>query len=80
MPLNNPLAYCSLINLNFLLIYTAHFDKSIILPRGFLIDELRVASYELRVTIYCMSYQLLFAFEMRVTVYCMSYEFLFTYE
>ena len=30
--LNNPLASCSLINLNFLLSHTAHFDKSIILP------------------------------------------------
>ena len=28
---------------------------------GFLTNELRVASYELRVTIYCTSYELLFA-------------------
>ena len=31
-PLNNPLASCSLINLDFLLSQTANFDKGIILP------------------------------------------------
>ena len=31
--LNNPVTYCSLINFNFLLLHTAHFDKSI----GFLL-------------------------------------------
>ena len=30
--INNPLAFCSLINLDFLLSHTVHFDKSIILP------------------------------------------------
>ena len=30
--LNNPLASCSLINFDFLLSHTAHFDKSIIHP------------------------------------------------
>ena len=35
---------------------------------GFLTNELQVESYELRVTIYCTSYGLLF----RVTIYCMS--------
>ena len=29
--LNNPLGSCCLINFNFLLLYTAHFDKGIIL-------------------------------------------------
>ena len=29
---NNPLASCSLMYFNFLLLHTAHFDKSIILP------------------------------------------------
>ena len=28
--LNNPLAFCSLINLYFLLLHTIHFDKSIV--------------------------------------------------
>ena len=30
--LNNPLASCSLINFDFLLSHTAHFDKNTILP------------------------------------------------
>ena len=30
--LNNPLASCSLIKFDFLLLHTAHFDTSIILP------------------------------------------------
>ena len=30
--LNNPLAFCSSINFDFLLLRTAHLDKSIILP------------------------------------------------
>ena len=29
---NNPLVYCPLINFDFSISYTAHFDKSIILP------------------------------------------------
>ena len=52
----------------------------IFFSRGSLTKELRVASYELRVTIYCTSYELLFIYESRVTTYCMSYELLFTYE
>ena len=46
----------------------------------FLTNELGVASYEFRVTIYCTSYELLFIYELRVTTYCTSYELLFTYE
>ena len=46
----------------------------------FLTNELRVASYELQVTIYCMSSELLFKYELRVTIYCASYELLFIYE
>ena len=34
--LNNPLAFCCLINFNFLLSHTAHFGKSIILQFFFL--------------------------------------------
>ena len=45
---------------------------------GFLTDKLPVASYELRVTIYCTSYELLFTYELRVITYCMSYELIFT--
>ena len=37
---------------------------------GFLTNELRVASYELRVNIYCTSYESLFTYELRVTTYC----------
>ena len=48
--------------------------------RGFLTNELRVASYELRATIYCTSYELRFRYELRVITYCMSYELLFRYE
>ena len=33
--INNPLASCSLINFDFLLSHTAHFDKSIILLQFF---------------------------------------------
>ena len=40
--------------------------------RGCLISELRV-SYELWVTIYCTSYELIFIYELRVTIYCTSY-------
>ena len=47
---------------------------------GFLTNELLVASYELRVTIYCASYELLFTYELRVTIYCASYELRFRYE
>ena len=36
---------------------------------GFLTSELQVASYELRVTVYCMSYELLFIHELRITIY-----------
>ena len=40
--------------------------------RGFLTNELRV-------TIYCTSYELLFTYELRVITYCTSYELVFTY-
>ena len=46
----------------------------------FLTNELRVTSYELRVTTYCTSYELLFICKLRVTIYGTSYELLFTYE
>ena len=36
--------------------------------------------YELRVTVYCTSYELLFTYDLRVTVYCTSYELLFITE
>ena len=32
---------------------------------------------ELRVTIYCMSYELLFTYELRVAIYCTSCDLLF---
>ena len=38
---------------------------------GFLAKKLRVASYELRVTIY---YELLFTYELRVAIYGMTYK------
>ena len=47
---------------------------------GFLTNELRVASFELRVIIYCTSYELIFTHELRVTIYCTSYELVFAYE
>ena len=50
------------------------------IPCGFLTNELRVTSYELRVTIYCLSCELLFTYELRVTIYYTSYELIFTYE
>ena len=40
--------------------------------RGFLTNELRV-------TIYCTSYELLFTYELLVITYCTSYELVFTY-
>ena len=43
-------------------------------------NQRRVTSYELRVTIYCTSYELLFTYELRVITYCTSYELIFTYE
>ena len=46
----------------------------------FLTNELRVTSYDLRVTVYCTSYELLLRYELRVTIYCTSYEVLLTYE
>ena len=45
---------------------------------GFLTNELGVASYELRVTIHCTSYELLSTYELPVTAYCTSCEFIFT--
>ena len=39
-------------------------------PSEFLTNELQISSYELRVTIYCTSYELLFTCELRVTIYC----------
>ena len=47
---------------------------------GFLTNELRVTSYELRVTIYCTSCELLFTYELVVITYCTSYELIFKYE
>ena len=47
---------------------------------GFLTNELRVTSYELRVTIYCTSFKLLFRCKLRVNTYCTSYELPFRYE
>ena len=38
--------------------------------RGFVTNELRVSIYELRVTIYCTSCELLFIYELRVITYC----------
>ena len=46
----------------------------------FLTNELRVTSYELRVIIYCSSYELIFTYELRVITYCMSYELIFIYD
>ena len=40
---------------------------------GFLTNELRVASYVLRVTIYCPSYELPFTYESLVVTYCTSF-------
>ena len=36
--------------------------------------------YELRVTVYCTSYELLFTYELQVTVYCTSYELLLSHK
>ena len=47
---------------------------------GFLTNELPVTSYELQVTIYCTSYELVFVYELQVTIYCTNCELLFTYE
>ena len=44
---------------------------------GFLTNELRVVSYELRATTYCTIYELLFTYELQITIYCLSYELLF---
>ena len=47
------------------------------------IKELRVTSYypyELRVTVYCTSYELLFICELRVTVYCTSCKLTMNYD
>ena len=45
---------------------------------GFLINELRVTSDELRVTTYWTSGELLTIYELRVTIYYTSYEVFFT--
>ena len=42
---------------------------------GFLTNELQVASCELRATIYCKRYGLLFTYELGVIIYRMSYEY-----
>ena len=47
---------------------------------GFLTNKLRVGSYELRVTIYYTSNELLFRYQLRVNIYCTSYELVFTYD
>ena len=47
---------------------------------GFLTNELRVSRYDLQVTIYCTSYELLFTYKLQITIYCTSYDLLFTYE
>ena len=47
---------------------------------GFLTNELWVACYELRVTMYCTSFKLFFRCELRVNTYWKSYELLFRYE
>ena len=44
-----------------------------------LTNELRLACYELRVTIYCVSYKLVFTYELRVITYYTSYKLLFAY-
>ena len=49
--LNNPLAYCSLRNFDFLLLYTEHFDKSIILP--FLV----LASFEFLFSVFFLHFK-----------------------
>ena len=47
---------------------------------GFLNNELRIASYELRATIYYTSCELHFTYELRVTIYCTSYQLHSRYE
>ena len=50
------------------------------LVSGLLTNELQLARYELRITIYCTSYELLFIYELQVTIYCTSYEYVFPYK
>ena len=69
-----------LLSKNYIKKFKMSFFNSADFTRGFLTSELRVASYELRVTIYCTSYELLFTYELRVITYCTSYELIFTYE
>ena len=74
-------SYCKyLVFLKFQVKTFCYFEKSASLFRGFLTNELQDASYQLRVSIYCTSYELLFTYELRVTIYCTSYELLFAYE
>ena len=49
-----------------------------LLKFGFLTNEIRNTSYELRVNIYWMNYELLFKYDLRVTIYCASYNFPYT--
>ena len=48
--LNNSLASCSLINIEFLQLYTKHFDKSIILPLVFFL------TLGFLLSVYCLFY------------------------
>ena len=47
---------------------------------GLLTNYLKVPFYELRVTIFYTSYELLFPYQFRVTIDYTSYELVFTYE
>ena len=49
----------------------------LLLQSGFLTKKLQVASYELRVTIYCRGCKLLFTYKLRVTIYGTSYKSVF---
>ena len=71
-------------NMSFKLLFIAQvrsciLDRSNYLP---IITRVRIYffTYELRVTIYCASYELLFTYKIQVTIYCTSYELLFTYK
>ena len=59
--------------------FAAYFPNIFVLEH-LLMAASGVASYELRVAIYCTSYVLLFTYELRVITYCTIYELIFTYE
>ena len=63
-----------LCNSHYLIVGTSFKKLSREFFRGFLTNELRVTSYELRVTIHCTSYELFFTCELRVIIYCTSCE------